>query len=177
MNTIVVYKSKYGSTKQYAEWIAGELGCGTADAGKIKAKDLEPYDAVIFGGGLYAESIDGVSLIENNFDMFKDKKIIIFTVGLTDPGHERYYRSVAERNLGPEFLSEVKIFNLPGKMIMEELSFLHRKELGVLKAFLSKKKELSEDGKMLLELCDKSNDFMDKEAIRPIIREFKEQPI
>ena len=27
MSTIVVYKSKYGSTKAYAQWIAEELGC------------------------------------------------------------------------------------------------------------------------------------------------------
>ncbi len=27
MKTIVVYKSKYGYTKRYAEWIAEELSC------------------------------------------------------------------------------------------------------------------------------------------------------
>ena len=32
MNTIVIYKSKYGSTKTYAEWIKEELGCDIADA-------------------------------------------------------------------------------------------------------------------------------------------------
>jgi len=32
MNTIVIYRSKYGSTKQYAEWIAEELGCEARDA-------------------------------------------------------------------------------------------------------------------------------------------------
>lgn len=27
MNCIVLYKSKYGATKKYAEWIAEELNC------------------------------------------------------------------------------------------------------------------------------------------------------
>ena len=31
MNAIVVYKSKYGSTKAYAEWIANELSCDICD--------------------------------------------------------------------------------------------------------------------------------------------------
>ena len=172
MKTIVVYRSKYGSTKQYAEWIAEELGCEAADAKNIKANDLLPYDAVIFGGGLYSENIDGISLISKNFDLLKDKKIIVFTVGLTDPGHERYYNSVADRNLSDEMRESIKLFNLPGKMIMEELSFPHRKALGMLKMVLSKKSNLSDDGKLLLELCDKSNDFMDREAIKPILDEF-----
>ncbi|MEE1351031.1 MAG: flavodoxin domain-containing protein [Clostridia bacterium] len=34
MNPIVIYKSKYGSTKQYAEWIADELNCLAVDAKK-----------------------------------------------------------------------------------------------------------------------------------------------
>ncbi len=173
MNTIVIYKSKYGSTKQYAEWIAEELGCGAVSARDINAAELEKYDNIIFGGGMYSESIDGVSLITKNFDKLSDKKVVIFTVGLTDPGHKKYYKSVADRNLSREIQSRVKIFNLPGKMIMEELSFVHRKELGVLKAVLSKKTDLSEDGKLLLELCGKSNDFTDKDAIAPIVAEFK----
>jgi len=36
MSTIVVYKSKYGSTKTYAEWIAKELSCEAVEAGHIK---------------------------------------------------------------------------------------------------------------------------------------------
>ena len=35
MNAIVVYKTKYGSTKTYAEWIAEELGCDAVDAKKV----------------------------------------------------------------------------------------------------------------------------------------------
>ena len=35
MNTIVIYKSKYGSTKDYAKWIAKELGCDAMCAGDI----------------------------------------------------------------------------------------------------------------------------------------------
>ena len=32
MNAIVIYKSKYGSTKAYAQWIAEELNCEAVDA-------------------------------------------------------------------------------------------------------------------------------------------------
>lgn len=35
MKTIVIYKSKYGSTKKYAEWIADALNCTAVDAKKF----------------------------------------------------------------------------------------------------------------------------------------------
>ena len=38
MNAIVIYKTKYGSTKQYAEWIAEELGCDFIDAKNVKKR-------------------------------------------------------------------------------------------------------------------------------------------
>ncbi|WP_366936885.1 flavodoxin domain-containing protein [uncultured Clostridium sp.] len=34
-NTVVVYKSKYGSTKKYAEWIAEELSSDIIENNKL----------------------------------------------------------------------------------------------------------------------------------------------
>ena len=40
MKTIVIYKSKYGSTKDYAKWISEELGCKCYDAKEVKAESI-----------------------------------------------------------------------------------------------------------------------------------------
>lgn len=47
----VIYKSKYGSTKQYAEWIAKELDASLFEATNIKPSQLLDYDVVVYGGG------------------------------------------------------------------------------------------------------------------------------
>jgi hypothetical protein len=91
MNAIVVYRSKYGSTKKYAEWIAEELGIECRDAKGMKVSELLPYDTIILGGGLYAEVIAGATLITKNFDMLRDKKLIIYTTGLTPIDCRDYY--------------------------------------------------------------------------------------
>ncbi len=54
MKTIVVYKSKSGYTKTYAEWISSELNCDLKCAEDIKIDELLKYDVIIYGGGLYA---------------------------------------------------------------------------------------------------------------------------
>ena len=77
MNPIVIYKSKYGSTKQYAEWIADELNCLAVDAKKLKVDNLRNYDTIIYGGGLYAEIIAGVTLITKNMDLLAVQTLYI----------------------------------------------------------------------------------------------------
>ena len=52
----VIYKSKYGSTKQYAEWIAQALDAPLFEASSVNPAQLAEYDVVVYGGGLYAGS-------------------------------------------------------------------------------------------------------------------------
>lgn len=170
MDTIVVYKSKYGSTKQYALWIAEAIGCEAVDAKKIKADYLEKYDNIIYGGGLYAEVISGVNLITKNMDRLKDKKIAVFSTGITPLDCRDYYdKLVIEKNFKPEMLDKIKVFNFMGKMVLDELSLPHKAALKALKKLMSSKENPTEMEKLLITLCDTDGDFTDKEAIRELV--------
>ena len=170
MSTIVIYKSKYGSSKQYAEWISQALGCEIKDAKKISVKDLECYDTIILGGGLYAEVIAGVSLITKNFDRLSDKKLIVYTTGITPIDCKEYYDTlVIEKNFKPHMLERIKVFNFSGKMILSELTPVHRAALKTLKKIMLSKTNPTEMEKLLIDLCDADGDFADKAEIKPLI--------
>ena len=167
--TIVVYKTKYGSTKSYAEWIAEDLGCDAVDAKNIKVNDLLQYDTIIYGGGLYAEIINGVSLITKNIEKLKDKKIIVYTTGITPLDVRAYYDGeVLEKNFKNGVPENVKIFNFLGKMKMEELTLVHRAALKSLKKIMSAKENPSDMIKLLIELCDADGDFSDRSQIKEL---------
>ncbi|MBR4890467.1 MAG: flavodoxin [Clostridia bacterium] len=170
MSSIVVYKSKYGSTKNYAEWIAEELSCEAVEAKKVNADDLLKYDTIIYGGGLYAEIINGVSLIAKNIDKFKNKKIIVYSTGITPLNYREYYdKLVIEKNFKPEMLGRIKVYNFLGKMVLDELSFAHRTALKGLKKIMSSKENPTEMEKLLIELCDADGDFTDKNSIDELL--------
>lgn len=171
MSIIVIYKSKYGSTRTYAEWIASDLNCEAVDAKDVKIEDLEKYDTIIYGGGLYAEVISGVTLITRNLDKLENKKIIVYSTGITPLKYKEYYdKLVIEKNFKPQMLEKIKVFNFMGKMIIDELSMPHRAALRTLKQIMSAKKEPSEMERLLIDLCDTSGDFCDRESIKDLIQ-------
>ena len=176
MKTIVIYKSKYGSTKDYAKWIAEELSCDAVEVSKIKADDLSEYDNIVYGGGLYAEVIAGVSIITKNMEKLKDKKIAIFTTGLTPPDCRDYYDNlVIKKNFKNGVSSNIKLFNYPGKMILSELSLVHRTAIKTLKKIMSEKKEPTEMEKMLINLCDLDGDFSNRGLIGELVEYAKSE--
>ncbi len=175
MNTIVIYKSKYGATKRYAEWISESLGCEMVDAKNVKGADLLKYDTIIYGGGLYAEVINGVSLITKNFEALKEKNLIVFTTAITPLSYREYYdRYVIEKNFKPEMLQHIKIFNFMGKMLTEELSLVHRTALKSLKKIMLAKENPTELEKLLVNLCDYNDDECDKNSIDVLINYVRE---
>lgn len=176
LKSIVLYRSKYGSTKVYAEWIAQRLSCEAVDARGIRPEELAGYDTIVYGGGLYAEVIAGVSLITKNLSKLADKKIIVYTTGITPVDCREYYdKLVVEKNFKNNSADKVKIFNFPGKMVLSELTPVHRAAIKTLKKIMSGKQNPTEMEKLLIELCDCDGDFTDTNAAEELVAYAKGQ--
>lgn len=174
MNAVVIYKTKYGSTKVYADWIANELGCKALDAKDVKIQDLSDYDTIIYGGGLYAEVINGVSFITKNLDELSDKRIVVYSTGITPLDCRDYYdKIVIEKNFKPHMLERIKLYNFLGKMIIDELSIVHRTALKTLKKIMCNKENPTVMEKLLIDLCDSDCDLLDKSQIGDLIKYVK----
>ena len=66
---IILYKSKYGATKKYAQWLQELTGYECIETKKANIKEILKYDVIILGGGVYASGIAGLSFIKNNIDI------------------------------------------------------------------------------------------------------------
>lgn len=175
MKAIVIYKSKYGASKAYANEIAKVLECDIKNYKDTDISELEKsYDTIIYGGGLYAEIIAGVTLITKNLEKLKNKNLIVFTTGLTPVDYRDYYdKLVIGKNFKGDARDKIKIFNFPGKMIIDELSIPHKIAIKGLKKIMSEKENPTEAEKLLLELCDKSGDFTDMNAVDTLTKYVK----
>lgn len=168
---VVIYKSKYGSTKRYAEWIAEEAKADLHEASEVKTEDLAKYDVIVFGGSLHAVGIKGIKLITDNFEKIKDKRLIVYGVGAS-PVREDAIKSVIESNFKGNMRDKINFFYLRGAFNYDKLSIGDKMLMNALKLKIKSKKEgeLDEDSKGLLECYDNPVDWTDKKAIEPIVK-------
>lgn len=170
-DVVVIYKSKYGSTKKYAEWISERLECDLLETSKINKNQLLDYDTIIYGGGLYASGINGISLITKNYEMIKEKNIIVFTVGLADPNVKEHFEPIMDKNFTDEMKQDIKIFHLRGAIDYNKLGGIHKVMMAMLVALTKKRgaNELTDEDKMMLETYGTKVDFTDKSSIQPLV--------
>ncbi|GAA0774193.1 flavodoxin domain-containing protein [Clostridium subterminale] len=169
--TVVIYKSKYGSTKKYAEWIATALGADIFEASKIDATDMQKYSTIIYGGGLYASGILGISLITKAFDKLKDKNLVVFTVGLADPSNTEQFIPVIDKNLTKEMQKSIKLFHFRGAIDYKNLGLIHKSMMALLKNKVSKmpQDKMDDETKMMIETYGQVVNFTEQSSIKPLI--------
>ncbi|WP_440897011.1 flavodoxin domain-containing protein [Amphibacillus sp. Q70] len=174
-NIVVVYKSKYGSTKRYAQWIAEETKADSFESSEIEIKKLMEYDTIIYGGGLYASGIGGISILTKNFEALKDKKIIVFTVGLASTDRKEVFVPIIEKNFPKEIRDNISFYHLRGGIDYKKLGIIDKTMMAMLKIIISKKNsnELTDDDRELLVTYGAKVDFTDKNTITPLLLELQ----
>lgn len=169
MNKILVlYKSKYGYTKTYAEMIGEELACDIREASGISSNTLKDYDTIIYGGGLYALGINGIKLIKDNFDNLQTKNIIVWATG-SNPGRASDMEQVWKQNFSDSMLKKIHTFYLRGGFDYQKLSAGHKLMMSLLKVRLKSMKTRSEDEEGLLKAYDTPEYHCDKENIAGLV--------
>ena len=81
MNSVVIYRSKYGASARYARMLAETLGCECLDIQTLTPECLREYDPVIAGGGIYAGSVACASFLKKLHKRFPEKRLLVFAVG------------------------------------------------------------------------------------------------
>ena len=118
---VVVYSSKYGSTKQYAKWIAEEKGADLIQLNKAKIEILLKYDIIVFGGGVYANQLKFKKFIIKNYNVLKDKKVIIFAVG-SSPVTDEAIEKIKKANFNSLDFNNISFYLLRGAFDFNNLS-------------------------------------------------------
>jgi menaquinone-dependent protoporphyrinogen IX oxidase len=162
----VIYKTVYGTTKRYAEWIAEELNASLLEASKVKPKQLASYDIVVFGGGLYASGIIGVKLVINN----PCGCLVVFTVGAATPENTDY-TDILNKSFTKDMLSRTRVFHLHGGIDYSKLKPIHKAMMALVKKSVEKKSfnERETDDPEFLTTYGNKFDFTDKSAISPLV--------
>jgi menaquinone-dependent protoporphyrinogen oxidase len=114
MRILVAYESKYGSTKQYAEWIAADLHADVRPLSETPATSLAAYDVVIFGGYLHMGKIVGAKSLIELWGSLAGKRVVLFSVAGA-PGNDPQRTVWFENNIPEEIRSNIRHFAFQGR--------------------------------------------------------------
>jgi menaquinone-dependent protoporphyrinogen IX oxidase len=174
MKPIVIYNSRYGTAKRYAEKLA-ELA-GMEVVASVNVTDTDSYDRVVYVGAIYAGRVLGLkSFAENLSD---GQELVVVTVGLTDPTdveNVQNIRNVIKSHVPEKFYDESKIFHLRGSIDYERLGILHRVLMSLIRHSASKLPVEKQDAtaKAVLESYGRRVDYVDFDTLQPILKLLK----
>lgn len=164
MNTIIVYQSSTGFTRQYAQWLSEDLGCDVIDNKKLKPNTLAQYDRVIFGGWIMGGMISGLDAIRKN----NPKNLIVFAVGISKPEDETV-DSLCTQN----HLENTPLYYFPGGLHYDKLGFMKKTMLKMVKKSISGKENKTPKEEYMEKVLCVNSDYSDRKYIAPLVNSLK----
>lgn len=177
MNSIIIYGSHYGTTKQYAEELSKRTNIKAISFKKFN-QQINDYDNIIYLGALYAGGVLGMSKTLKKLNNISNKKILIATVGLSDPTDEvnkNNIRNNIKNQIPKEVLEKAKIFHLRGGIDYSKLNFAHKTMMKLLYNAvknLPNEKQTAED-RVMIETYNKKVNFIDFSSLDKIANEIQ----
>jgi len=118
MDTVIIYRSFFGTTKRYAERLHEEIEADIYKHNQIDKQSLLKYDLVILCAGTYAGWISLSGYLKKHWSVLKDRKVILLIIGaapVDDPWSIRSYEKIPE-----QIRQGIKYFKLPSKIDSQE---------------------------------------------------------
>lgn len=164
---MIIYSSVYGSARRYAEHLGSITGMTVVSADTLRF--LPDDDILVYVAGLYAGGMRG---LRKHFGKYNGSARLIFvSVGISDPEIENTRAdilAIARQQLPPKVFSSAQFFHLRGALDYSKLSAGHSIMMKLMKAALSKKKELDPSDEAFLLTYGKKVDFIDYSKLEPI---------
>ena len=160
MKAIVLYTSKTGFTQQYAQTIASRLNCEAVPAKTANLQSLSGYDAVVYGGWIFANKISGLARILPA----AGDKLTVFAVGATPASQIDLDAMRAANALGNK-----PLYYLEGGFRYSKLGWLTRFMLKTVARMTAKKESRTGQDQMIGNLVGGEFDHTDAAAVEPLI--------
>ena len=160
--TGVIYCSKTGFTRKYAEWLAEALGCEAVPYHQAAKTNWADCDTVIFASWFHAGRIQ-------KFDWFKrlpltGKARIVAAVGAM-PADAPEVQAALRSNFADDW-AQFRVFYLPGGLCYEKMGAADRALMAIFRRMVRQKEGADSP---TFRALSQSYDLTSREALTPVI--------
>ena len=166
---IIVYRSKYGATAKYAQWLHEATGFPCVEVRDAKPDVMQKCETIVFCGGIYAHGIAGISYLRKHIDRWPGKKVAILCVGAS-PYDEGAFEEVRARNLTGS-LQGIPLFYGRGAFDEDNMGFIDRTLCKMLRKHVEKKDPDTYEPWERALACSAGcgSDWTDRTYLRPLL--------
>ena len=166
---IILYKTKYGSTKKYADWLDKETKFDCITIKQANKNLVKDYDTIILAAPVYASTISGLSFLKKIEKELKNKKVALFCVGISLDDKETL-EQIKSQNLKNN-LKEIPCFYGLGAWDLNKMSRKDRMLCKLLQKYIVKQdpKTYEPWQKALAKTIGKTVDWTDKKYLTPLL--------
>lgn len=170
MKVLVVYKSKTGFARKYAEIIGREVKADVLELDKTPVSKMSEYDAIVYGAGLYAGLINGLKKAKEMFAQSTAGKFIIFATGATPNEAKDVIDEVWKNNLSENELDAIPHFYMQGGLCYEKMGFFSKSLMKMMAKTLEKQHGINSDDSSQGMSLRGSYDISSKEYTKEIVK-------
>ncbi|MCM1023864.1 MAG: hypothetical protein NC395_07370 [Prevotella sp.] len=165
----VVYSSKSGHTKQYADWLKEDV----ADVDVIPVANFSPsqtmaYKLVIFACGVYGDKLSIMDYVKKNITAMSPQKTMIMAVSWYTNDSEEAKQKLIGENYPEQFKNTVPIFVLNSGVDKKSLSAVDKMKLTAAQMSIDKKEGRSSDDINALAIIKGYSDQTSKDNLASI---------
>lgn len=126
---MIIYKSKYGATSQYAQWLAKALDLPVKKIGEITDAEIVSQHFIILGSSVYVGQLLVADWIQRNEDILRERKVLLFVVCGSENAKD--HENIFKQNIPEALIDRANVFFLPGRLVKSKLSWKDRLKLSL----------------------------------------------
>ena len=171
MKTMIVYSSKTGFTKRYAQWLAEALGAEMIPFEEARKKDdsfFADAQAILYGGWAMGGKIVNSEWFTGKIPKWNGKKLALFCVGAS-PNELPDVETALHNALTDEERKYARAFYCQGGLAYDKMSLPCKIMMKAFAGMMKNKKDATKQEQDMTKLICQSYDASDRKYIEPIV--------
>lgn len=167
MKGLIVYATCYGSTKQYAEWIAEDTGYTCRCNKDVTDDELREADTIILGSWVLAHKLFLAKWIGEKKEILSGKRLYFYSVSGAKPG-DRVLDNVFADSADQVLLEGAGTYQFGGRRETKNMSGFHKFMMWIATTFIEKDPDKKEE-------MNKYVNNVDRSYIQALVKEIKSE--
>lgn len=168
MKGLILYFTTYGTTKQYAEWIAEEIDAEICNYKEATDAALQDAGFLIIGSFVMAHKLIISRWLAKKENLLRNKKLFFYSVSAAKPD-DRELEHIFEVSLPESLLKDAHTYRFGGKLRYDDLSRFHKMMIQI-GTMIEKDPQIKADMKEGMKIAQ---DNINRDHTKPLINDVK----